>query len=165
MTAQDTARRFKILLAENNFDQVLRELSQLERERDLTPRELVIRSRCIQLSSGGSDMPPLEEAEKSLREAIEKDDEYTPAIIDLAWYYYSVEDDPARALPLFELAYKFARQDIIESIKGKVEALEELKSVEEAAKSLYEALQTTLRLEDFDDEKKGWLKNTLNLSL
>ena len=117
-----------------------------------------MRCRYIQLSSG-TKIPPLEEAERALRQALEDDDEYVPAILDLAWYYHAVEDDPAKALPLFERAYELSRQNLTEAIAGKVEALEELAFPGEAMEFFRKALRETVRLEDFDDEKKNRLRD------
>ncbi|HEY0515453.1 MAG TPA: hypothetical protein VGH73_26405 [Thermoanaerobaculia bacterium] len=122
-----TARELEELLAKENFDEVLEVLAGIERSRPLAPRELVLRSRCIQLASG-TGVPPLEEAEQALREALEDDDEYVPAILDLAWYYHAVEDDPAKALPWFERAHELSRQNLTEAVAGKADCLEELDS-------------------------------------
>ena len=148
----------KGLLAKQDFEKALKLLSDIERARPLTPRELVSRSRCIQLSSG-ADLPPLEEAERALLQALEEDEDYIPAILDLAWYYHAVEDDPAKALPLFERAYELSRQNLTEAITGKAEALEEVESAKEAVTFLRKALRESVRLEDFDEEKRDWLQN------
>ncbi len=158
MTGKDTARELEELLAKHDFDRILEVLSGIERSRPLTPRELVLRSRCIQLASG-SGVPPLKEAAKALREALERDDEYIPAILDLAWYHHAVEDDPARALPLFERAYELSRQSLTEAIVGKVDCLEELESTEVAAEFLRRALGEAVRVEDLEEEKQDWIRN------
>jgi tetratricopeptide (TPR) repeat protein len=156
MTIKSTAQELKHLLAKGDFDKALGVLSEIEKTRPLTPHELVVRSRCNQLSSG-TKIPPLEEAKKALQQALESDDEYVPAILDLAWYYHAVEDNPRKALPLFERAYELSRQNLIESITGKVEALEELESPKEAMRFFRNALHKTVRPEDFDDEKRNGL--------
>jgi tetratricopeptide (TPR) repeat protein len=133
-------------------------LSDIEKTRPLTPREWILRSRAIQLSSG-TEIPPLEEAERALQQALEDDDEYIPAILDLAWYYYAVEDDAAKALSLFERAYELSRQNLIEAISGKMEALEELESAREAVAFFKKAIRETVRLEDLDEEKLSWIQD------
>jgi len=158
VTGKDTARELRELLARHDFDQVLEVLSGIERSRPLTPRELVLRSRCIQLASGPG-VPPLEEAAKALRQALEEDDEYVPAILDLAWYHHAVEDDPATALPLFERAYELSRRNLTEAVDGTSDCLEELESTAAAAEFLHRARGEAVRVEDLEEEKQAWIRN------
>jgi tetratricopeptide (TPR) repeat protein len=149
-------REMTELLKSGEFDKVLEVLSGIEKDRPLAPRQLVLRGRCIQLASG-ADVPDLKEAEQSFQRALELDDEYVPALLELAWFYHAVEDDAAKALPFFERAYELSRQDLTEAVAGKVDCLDETESQEAASAFLNQAIREAVRIEDLEDEKQAWI--------
>lgn len=67
---------------ERDYSGALRELLHLEKERSLSPRELVLKGNLVQLASG-HDLD-LSEAESAYLKALEQEEEYMPAILDLA---------------------------------------------------------------------------------
>jgi tetratricopeptide (TPR) repeat protein len=141
----------------NHFDQALRRLSAIEEERPLHPSELVLRGRCIQLSSG-QGTPGLEAAEKAFQEAIEIDAEYIPALLELAWFYHAVDDDPARALLFFEKAIDLSSRDLTEAISGKTDCLTELQTEEVAEDFLKSAIREAVRVEKLSEDQQSWVK-------
>jgi tetratricopeptide (TPR) repeat protein len=67
-----------------------------------------------------------------LLEAIENDENYVPAHIDLGFYYYAVEDDSEKALGYFEQAINKSASHLREAIIGKAKALADLDRHQEA---------------------------------
>ncbi len=98
----------------------LKRLRELEISRRLTPEELVLKGRCIQLAAE-SDFT-LADAEAAFNEALEQASDYVPALLELGWFYHAVQDQSARALTFFEKAYKLSVGSLKESIKGQLEA-------------------------------------------
>jgi tetratricopeptide (TPR) repeat protein len=141
--------RLKGLLEVQDFDGALAVLATLESRRPLTPAELVLKGRCIQL--GSEQAPALAEAEKAFAEALRLDDGYVPALLELAWFYYAVEDDSARALPLFEKAIALSQEQLTEAVIGKARCLEERETPEVAEKFFQEFRRGALFVGE-----KGW---------
>jgi len=141
--------RLKASLEARDFDGALEELAVLESQRSLTPAELVLKGRCIQL--GSEQAPALVEAEKAFTEALRLDEGYVPALLELAWFYYAVEDDSARALPLFEKAIALSQERLTEAVIGKARCLEERETPEAADEFFQEFRQGA-----FFVGEKGW---------
>ena len=78
-------------------------LAALESQGDLSADQLVLKGRAIQLAIGDVGVS-LKDAEEAFASAVRKEPSHVPALLELAWYYYAVEDAPSRALPLFEKA-------------------------------------------------------------
>lgn len=76
--------------------------------------------------------PALREAEKVFIEALRLDSEYVPALLELAWFYHVIEDDAARALPLFESAIALSQAQLTEAVIGKARCPEEIETLEVA---------------------------------
>lgn len=115
------------LWRDEKFDEAVEELLRIGRARELTPLELVLKGRFIQLGSEAV-AGTLADAEQAYREALEIDENYVPALIELAWFYYAVLDETAKALPFFERAIEVTRAQLSEAVEGKVKCLEELQS-------------------------------------
>ena len=109
-TGADWKDRLKALLEAQDYDGALEVLAELESRQSLTAAELVLKGRCIQL--GSEQAPALIEAEKAFAEALMLDEMYLPALLELAWFYYAVEDDSARALPFFEKAIALSQAQL-----------------------------------------------------
>jgi tetratricopeptide (TPR) repeat protein len=114
------------LVEAERFDEALSALSAIEASRILTPWELVLKGRCIQLSSVG-ETPALGEAERYFLDALKQDGEYVPALLELGWFYYSVEDEAKKALPVFEQAVAVSLKNLREGLQGKRDCLKELR--------------------------------------
>ncbi len=119
------------------------------------PSILVWKSRCIQLAA---DPTPYQfsDIEASLKQALAIDEEYIPAIIDLAYFYLNVLDDAGAAKELFERAISLCRDQITEAITGRAQCLAEKESKEEALNFLLNATSHTL-----DQEKIEALKEEI----
>lgn len=119
----------------------------LEQNANLTPEELVVRGRCILL--GPEDNPyTLEDAERSYLQALEVDPTYIPAILELGFYYYTVEDDARKALPYFERVLALTRGHFTQAARGRSGCLVELVSREAGAEALRQANTSPLLLEE-----------------
>lgn len=105
-----------------DWDGCLRVFSLLEKETPLTAHELVRKSACHQLGDFGN----LEEAEQALKAALELAKDYVPALLDLGWFYYAVQDDAESALSYFSKAEELSRASLKEALEGKEKCLEEL---------------------------------------
>lgn len=110
-------------------------LLDIERERKLWPHELVEKARLIQIAPP-RDALGLKDAEEAYRQALEIDDEYVPALVELAYYYWAVEDNAQAARPYFERAVSLCRSQLSEAASGVAGCLEELDSEEEARRYL-----------------------------
>lgn len=44
-------------------------------------------------------LPFMSEAERCFLDALKQDGDYVPALLELGWFYYSVEDEAKKALP------------------------------------------------------------------
>ena len=117
-----------------------------------SPVELVLKGRCLQLSSN-SAATNLKEAEEAFRAALGIDENYIPALLELAWFYHAVEDDSEKALPFFDKALDIAWGYLREAVKGKMGCLEDLDSTEAAQRFLAQLIQDALRPEEFEEER------------
>lgn len=140
------------LLREGKYEEVLQHLARIEAGRGLSPGELVLKGRCLQLSTASAAAANLREAEKAFRAALDIDSSYVPALLDLAWFYHAVEDDSERALPLFERALSISWDSLKEAVKGKMKCLEELDSAEAAQGFLAQMTQDVLKPEEFEED-------------
>ena len=109
------------------FADALKLIASNEASRLLLPRELVTRGRAIQLAEATPELP-LSDAKQAFQQALELDPEHVPALLELAWYCYAVEDDPHQALPLFEEALELSRKQLTEATRGRSGCIDELRS-------------------------------------
>lgn len=121
-------QRLRKLVDAHRFDECLDEFSRIEQRRLLLPNELVQRGRCIQLSS--REEGSLEDAEEAFRRALDLDSEYVPALLELGWYHYAVEDDAATALGFFKRALAVIEGYLKEAKQGEEECLIEIQDLE-----------------------------------
>ncbi|HEY0553122.1 MAG TPA: hypothetical protein VGG20_02590 [Thermoanaerobaculia bacterium] len=142
--------KLKALAKAHEFEKALALLSAIESERKLSVAELIVKGLCIQLASGVGT-PPLSEVEGAYLEALKQDDEYVPALLELGWFYYAVEDDAERALPLFDRALAGSLGQLKEAIKGKKGCLEEVQSDEAAEEFVRDMVGKALKEEEFSE--------------
>ena len=127
MTNPENLRaELKELAEAEDWDGCLRVFSLLEKETTLAAHELVQKSACLQL---GSELGSLQEAEKALKQALELANDYVPALLDLGWFYYAVQDDAETGLSYFRKAEELSRASLEEALEGKEQCLEELQEV------------------------------------
>lgn len=108
-----------------NFKAALAEIEKLEKTPKPSPRLLVLKANCIQLSDG--DRYSLEDVESAFRMAIEADDEYVDAYIERAWFMYSIEDRADQAQKMFTTALHLLKKLNLQVIRGLLACAEELK--------------------------------------
>ena len=128
---------------EGKIKEALSLIKQMEQESPLCPAVLVLKGRCIQLDDEKTPYE-LSDAEEAFKRAIEMDEDYTPAIVELAWFYLNVFDDAKRAAKLFETAVTAHRQVLTEAVVGKAKCLMESKSKEAAKTYLEEIIHSCL---------------------
>jgi tetratricopeptide (TPR) repeat protein len=141
-------RRF---LDEEDFVNALELIRQRERYSALGPDELVLKARILQLLPTKL-RASLDEALATLQLALRLDSEYVPALLELGWFYYNVENQPRLALPLFERALEVSRADSVDAIVGLIRCTKEMGSADDALQVLVRA--TRLTDPRIDDEVK-----------
>jgi tetratricopeptide (TPR) repeat protein len=146
------------LLRSGRFDDALVLLSSTEANRELDLAELVSKGRAIMLASAQTTYP-LATAEEAFQRALDLDPHHVPALLELAWYYHSVEDDSQRALPLFEQAIELSREQLTEAARGRAGCLAEMDSEAAASASLRSVHEAALFVEGLTEEEQGWLKS------
>jgi tetratricopeptide (TPR) repeat protein len=116
----DIKRRYK----EGNYQEALHLIEEAERDGILHPEVLVWKGRCLQLLDEGAPHQ-LSDIESTFRRALEIDNNFTPATLELAWFYLNVLDDAEQAAQLFEAAVSSCRQIFTEAVIGMVKCLNE----------------------------------------
>ena len=101
---------------EGKVKEALLLIRQVEQEGPLCPAVLVLKGCCIQLDDEKTPYE-LSDAEAAFKRAIEMDEDYVPAIIELAWFYLNVLDDAKRAVELFEKAVNSQKQLLTDQLK------------------------------------------------
>ncbi|MFC4161652.1 hypothetical protein [Chitinimonas lacunae] len=97
---------------------------------ELPPHLMVDKARAIQLSDGHEYQ--LESAEEILQMALENDPGCLEAYVELGYFYYAVNDDPAWAIKVFDCGMSRAKAFATELALGKAKALFELDQIEAA---------------------------------
>lgn len=128
---------------EGKIKEALSLIEEIERESPICPAVLVLKGCCIQLDDEQTHYE-LSEAEHAFKQALEIDEGYTPAIVELAWFYLNVLDDAERATGLFERAVASYRKAMTEAVVGLAKCLMESKSKEAAKTYLEEITRSSL---------------------
>lgn len=118
---------------EGKIKEALSLIKQVEQEGVLCPAVLVLKGNCIQLDDEKTSYD-LSDAEDAFKRAIEMDEDYAPAIVELAWFYLNVLDDAKLAAELFERAVSLHRRGLTQAVIGKSKCLMETET-KDAAKS------------------------------
>jgi Tfp pilus assembly protein PilF len=126
-----------------DFDGAVTFIENMEKRRQLSPRELVLKARCLQLGTGARG-GELEKAEMALKAALVSDDEYVPALIELGWFLYAVSDDAVNGNKLFEKAFKVSLRDCQEALAGLFKTLVETESEPAALDILKNRIRETI---------------------
>jgi hypothetical protein len=117
----------KELYRAEKYGDALSALEETERSGFVHPAILVWKSRCLQLIDDHSTVE-LSQIEALLKESLQLDDEYLPAIIDLAYFYLRVMDDASQAAPLFQKALGLCVENATEVVVGIAECISETDS-------------------------------------
>jgi hypothetical protein len=116
------------------------ELAELRRvdERALTARSLVRKAILLQFEDDPNGSA--EEIEAALQAALQKDDRYIEAYIELGRYYYAVLDDSRTGRIYFLKALGLLRSLCEETVRGLVDCVEEMSPHKDRAEfqKLYE---------------------------
>jgi tetratricopeptide (TPR) repeat protein len=107
----------KSLYAAGNYDGALALIERMEREGLLYPEVFLWKGRCLQLGDG-RHFRDISEIEQLYRRALDIDDEYVPALMELGWFYLNVMDDAGRARPFFDRAFGLLREALTEAVEG-----------------------------------------------
>lgn len=126
---------FRQLYQSEKYKDALSVLDEIEKQDFVHPTILVWKSRCLQLTDDLS-LVNLSEIEDLLKEALTLDDEYLPALSDLAYFYLRIMDDAQKAEPLFRKAFDLCLDNATEIVIGLGECIAETKSPEVALEFL-----------------------------
>ncbi len=155
--ATERRKAVRALLEAGDNQGLIHFFRSLSDDTELGADELVAKGRAILL--GPEDNPfSLEDAERAFAEALEAAPTYVPALLELAWYYYAVQDDSRRALPLFERALEISRWSLTEAARGRAGCLAETETPVAAALSLRGLHEAALLVERLDEEQRTWLE-------
>ena len=116
---------------EGRYVEAIRLIEVAEREGLVHPDLLVWKGRCLQLLDADPSRK-VSDIENAFRDALRIDETFTPAVVELAWFYLNVLDDAKRAAGLFETAIMSYKQELTEAVVGKAKCLMETESKEAA---------------------------------
>jgi tetratricopeptide (TPR) repeat protein len=145
----------KRLYRSEKYDDALRIIEEAEQQTLVSPALLVWKSRCLQLTNNPKG--DLADAQASLEQALDLDDEYAPALIDLAYFHLNVSDDAETALPLLRKALSISKDSITECVIGLGQCISETDSPNAALAFLQRNAQLTIdssKLEELKAELK-----------
>lgn len=129
-------------------DEILEFIYELEKSGyELPPNILVLKGMSIQLA-GSNTIYDIDDAEHAFRRAIEMDCKYVDAILELAWFLYTVRRDTTEAMELFEKALAISRHQAAESVNGIAQCLLEKEGAQIALKYLDEQMNPDYSLAD-----------------
>jgi tetratricopeptide (TPR) repeat protein len=157
---EEIRHKIDSLMEQKNFSEILNLLQRMEKQRELTPGELVIKGRCIQLGPDDGEWD-LKDSEEAFKKALAIEPDYLPALTELGFFYYAIEDDSVQALPFFRRAVEIARLDLTEAATGMAGCLEERQSQDVASDFLGDLHCGALVEEKLDEEKREWLRQVL----
>jgi hypothetical protein len=144
------------LLRAGNFKEALLRLAELEAIRPLTARELLEKGRAVLLGQGDEGYP-LSAAKEAFLASHRLCSDAIEPLLELGWYYAAVEDDCARARPIFEECVSRARVLLTEAAHGLGMCQEELESSDEAARALRAVHRAALNVQALPEEQRVWL--------
>jgi len=126
-------------------------MASIEGTRGLCARLQVLKAMCLQLT----DQASLEDVEASLLKAIELDDQYVDAFVELGWFRLSVLDDARKAMDSFERARSLLEKLNGEVFRGMLACAEELRP-DEHRETIKKALRRSLMLQA--EESQGLVR-------
>jgi tetratricopeptide (TPR) repeat protein len=108
-----------------DYKGVIDEVVKMRTENSVSAAALVLLGKAIQLGPDDGSLE-LKDAEASFLEALRIEPLYAPALLQLGWYYFAVEDDAKRALPYFEQAEEICQSQLSSAKDGASQCREEL---------------------------------------
>jgi tetratricopeptide (TPR) repeat protein len=119
--------KFHELIGEEKYDDAVQVFIECEKKPEPAAYDLVWKGFAILMAS--EDCPlSLEDVEAAYKRAIDEDDAYIDAYIELAYFYLNVMDNAKEAKPYFEKVLDMSRQNATESISGIAQCIGELSS-------------------------------------
>ncbi|MFZ0964784.1 MAG: hypothetical protein WAO35_28335 [Terriglobia bacterium] len=134
--------------ANGRYSEALKKIEEAEAEGMLSAELLVWKSRLLQLVEDGAS---LDEVEKTLQRAIELDNNCIPAVLELGWFRFNVQNDTKRAFESFQTALKLQVSANTEAITGFLKCVQELEpnsNLEEAKSRALRALVDEAKLSE-----------------
>ena len=116
----------RVLYSSEKCGDALRVIGEAEERGFVSPALLVWKSRCLLLTDNQTG--DLTNIETILKQALNLDDEYLPAIVDLAYFYLNVMDDAHAASPMFRKALSLCTENATETVLGLAECISETDS-------------------------------------
>lgn len=105
------------LLSLGEYRVAMDRIEKMEKEGVIPPDLLVLKAICIQLGPGEQKYE-LGDVENELEIALQIDSECVEALIEAAQYWFYVENDAKKALPLFQKAFEISKSQIAEAVAG-----------------------------------------------
>ena len=146
-------KQIRTLIASKRYSEALRAIEE-ERSSTTQPYLLVWKAICIQLEDSEETQYDLSDVEAALQKALEIDEEYVEALLELGWFYYNVLDDARRAQPFFERLLKKCRDLTTEGLIGAARCIAERDSADDAIKFLDDTSQSLIDLEKLDEARR-----------
>ena len=140
------------LFTEGKYSDAILETERLERLCLLHPAVLVWKGRCLQLSDDPGEAG-LELVEEAYQGALVLDNYYVPALIDLAYFYSRVMDQPQRGSEYFQRALVLLKDQVSDALIGMLETLGETQTPTAALDYLNEMKRTFLETPELEKEK------------
>ena len=107
-----------------------------------SPQLHVLEGRLIQLAKSREGIE-LNEVEDAFKEALKIDDTYIEAYLELGWFYLNVQNDAVKAKEFFDEAEGLSRNQLLETLEGKLKCVAETET-SVAAKRYLSQIQNSL---------------------
>lgn len=120
--------KIRSLYSLEKYDEAVELLDLYDVEVQGNPSLLVWKSRCLQLSEDESATDTLNDAEICLNRALELEETYLPAIIDLGYLKSVVFLQNHEGKEIFEKAIRIIKENLAEALVGLVQCEEEVNS-------------------------------------
>jgi hypothetical protein len=128
--SRDFLAEIRRLYDDEKYDEAFQVAEEAERAGQDSPAILVWKSRSLMLSAHSS--VSADEVENWLNRALLLDDEYVPAMMELAYFFLNVKDNAAKALGIFQKALPIVKDNATETTLGLAKSLAECDSPEAA---------------------------------
>lgn len=138
------------LIVKKKYSDALKEIEKFEGMGLVYPKLFVLKAHCIALS---------DELEKytykdillSYKKALSIDDDFVEALIRLGYHYYGSHDNSKKAIPLFDKSLNILKDQVVDSIVGYANCIEELESPQKAIRYLRKVKSEFLNVKKIDD--------------
>lgn len=118
-----------------DFDGAIDQLELIAGGRALTTHETVRKGRWILLSNGRPGRQP-PDAKALFEAALRSEPDFMPALIEMGWYCYTIDDDAAAARPYFERALPILKRQAQEVAEGWANCVAEMQGRADAYRAL-----------------------------